>query len=208
MVASPERLGRVGQGQPQTRVLGRQVRIALYGATGVGKSTAASIIEDICRERHLSVERCKLAAPLYRLQRAVYRECGRDIDPYGQDQVLLESLARHMRRISPSSLADDLERRLARTPANVVVNDDLRDVEIDYPRLRRLGFVFVRIDCEEGRRRDRLRHRGDLTTVIDSSTTGHIQTIEPYDVVDNHTDDVSRLRARLATLLAVLVPVA
>src|SRR5205085_1952070 len=87
------------------------LRLSVIGLTGSGKSTCASIIEDLATERGLTHTRVKLARPLYDLQAQVYRTAGVTLPPGGQDQLLMEALATAMRRIRAGSLVDDFLRR-------------------------------------------------------------------------------------------------
>jgi dephospho-CoA kinase len=181
------------------------LRLALYGHSGSGKSTAADLTERFFRSRGLTVTRLKLAQPLYELQTQFYRVAGVGIGFFDQDQRLLETIATELRRISPTSLVDDFERRLAAVDADVCLNDDVRDVEVDYPRLRELGFRFVRIWCDEGTRRERLGGRGDLSVVLASATTAAIDRIRADVVVDNSDTDLDGLRAVLEDVLGAYV---
>jgi cytidine deaminase len=136
----------------------------------------------------------KLADPLYRLQAVYYAVAGRSLAPGEQDQVLLESIARHLRRISPASLANDFENRLASCNADVVINEDLRDLDTDYPFLCNLGARFVRLTVAEPVRRARLAARKDLSTVLESETTLRLAEITPDLVIDNSSSDLGMLR--------------
>ena len=86
-----------------------------------------------------------------------------------------------------------------------MLNDDLRDVTVDYPRMSAIGFRFLRVDCDEPRRHARLGRRRDLATVADSSTTDAIGAIRPDGVIDNATDDTAVLHRRVAAVLEALL---
>lgn len=173
------------------------VRICLFGLTGSGKSTLARLCVNAITKADRSGAVLKLAEPLYRLQREFYAVAARPIDPYRQDQLLLESIATHLRRISPTSLADDFRRRLALLDVDVVINEDLRDPYIDYPALRELGFTFIRVQVDEEVRRKRLANRLDLSTVTDSATTRGLDLITPDLVLDNSGDDLGQLTSTI-----------
>lgn len=162
------------------------LRISIIGLAGSGKSTCASFIEDLAREEGRTFSRVKLAKPLYDLQDAVYAAAGATLAPGAQDQILMETLADALRRINPNSLADDFSVRLARTQADIVVNDDLRDPYVDAPRLRSLGFRILRVTCPEELRQKRLAERGD-PTLADRSTR-QLDLIEPDVWIDNSGD--------------------
>lgn len=113
----------------------------------------------------------------------------------------MEAIARELRRISPTSLVDDFERRVDAALADVVINDDVRDPFVDAPRLRSHGFTFIRIVCEDRVRRRRLGLRGDVTTVEHSSTTAGLDLIDADAVIENSDDGYAGLRERVHGLL-------
>ena len=159
------------------------LRVCVIGLAGVGKSTCAGLTEEFARDKGLTYARVKLSEPLYHLQEQVYRTAGADLREDAQDQVLMEALADAMRRIRPESLADDFTRRLARTDAELVVNDDLRDPHVDAPALRAHGFRVLRVVCDEDLRQSRLDQRDDPTRA--DRSTRQIDLIEPDAVIDN-----------------------
>ncbi|WP_405884024.1 hypothetical protein OG762_39145 [Streptomyces sp. NBC_01136] len=165
---------------------GVSLRIAVIGLSGSGKSTCAAELAAYAREHGLSCTRVPLARPLYELQRQVYAAAGVPLHEGAQDQVLMENLAGHLRRLNPRTLADDFTARLAATDTDMVLNDDLRDPHVDAPALRAAGFRILRITCDEEIRRKRLAERGDLTRA-DGSTRG-LDLITPDTVIDNSGD--------------------
>ncbi|MFF0659402.1 hypothetical protein [Micromonospora tulbaghiae] len=179
------------------------MRIAFIGPTGSGKSTSAGLVEDYAAARGRTTARIKLADPLYQLQQQVYAAAGRSIEPYAQDQVLLEALAGELRRINPDSLAADLLRRLERTDADIIVNDDLRDPHVDAVRLRAAGFRVVRVRCAEQTRLSRLARRADVAAVRHSATTSEIDLIETdHEILNNGS--VAELRSAIEQVLEAL----
>jgi hypothetical protein len=167
--------------------------ICLYGLTGVGKSTFARLLHDALAGAGVTSVVLKLADPLYRLQAHFYASAGMRLDPGRQDQVLLEAIALQLRRISRTCLVDDFEARFARSGADVIINDDLRDPDVDYARLRQLGFRFAHITADEAVRRQRLAGRDDVSVVVDSETTRRLSAIRPDLVVDNSGSEVDQL---------------
>lgn len=159
------------------------LRIAVIGHSGCGKSTTAGLVADFAARSGLRHAVVKLAAPLYDLQAAVYRRAGVALAPGAQDQVLLEALADALRRIRPDSLVADFTARMAAVDADVVINDDLRDPEVDAPALRALGFRVVRVTADPATQAARLAARDDLTR-SDRSTAG-LDRIEADAVLDN-----------------------
>lgn len=175
--------------------------LALYGLSGSGKSTTAALAREYFARYDMRVRTVKLAEPLYDLQQRFYAVAGKAIGPYDQDQQLLERIAAELRRISPTSLVDDFDRRCRAVEADVVLNDDLRDPHVDYLRLAELGFHFIRIRCDERIRIERLARRGDLTHVYDSRTTSEIDLIPADAVVDNSVNELSALREKVEATL-------
>jgi len=179
----------------------RSIRLSLVGHSGSGKSTCAELLGRALEKRGLSVEVLKVAAPLYRVQSLVYDLCGIPMTDGSQDQVLLECVAGHMRRISPTSLADDFERRLGAISADAVLNDDVRDREIDYPRLRNLGFRFIKVWCDGEVRLERLRRRGDITSVSHSKTTANHEEMKFHHIIDNSEEGIPALETLIDSIV-------
>ncbi|HET8641152.1 MAG TPA: hypothetical protein VFM37_04395 [Pseudonocardiaceae bacterium] len=159
------------------------LRLAVIGLSGCGKSTTAGLIADFAARHDLRLAVVKLATPLYDLQSAVYARAGVPLARGAQDQILLESLADTLRRLRPDALVADFTARLATADADIVVNDDLRDPDVDAPALRDLGFRIVRVVADPRTRAARLAARADLTRA-DRSTAG-LDRIEPDVVIDN-----------------------
>jgi dephospho-CoA kinase len=162
------------------------VRIAVIGLSGSGKSTCAGELAAYAHERNLSFARVKLARPLYELQRRIYAAAGVPLREGAQDQVLMEDLAGHLRRLNARSLAEDFTARLAAAEAAVLVNDDLRDPHVDAPALRAAGFRILRITCDEAVRQRRLTGRGDPTRA--DRSTRELDLIELDHIIDNSGD--------------------
>lgn len=182
----------------------KQLRISLVAPSGAGKSTVASLLKSAFEQSGLSVQILKLAAPLYQLQAGFYRECGMELTAGQQDQHLLELIATEMRRIAPQSLVRHFGERLAGTDADVVLNDDLRDDQTDWPWLQRNGFTVVRVLAGAVLRNERLQGRGDLTLVKDSSLNAQISRIREARTVTNE-GSLDTLRVQVEALAASLL---
>ncbi len=181
-----------------------QIRLAIVGPSGSGKSTVADGLIKAFGGLELSCGVYKLARPLYQLQQAFYDVVGIALAPGAQDQVLLETIARRLRAISPTSLVNDLTRRLDNARENVVINDDLRDDETDWPQLKQLGFNIVRVVAPEAVRLSRLQNRADISRVEHSELDLQIARIVPDFLIPNVTDDVARLEAQVRLLASYL----
>jgi hypothetical protein len=142
---------------------------------------------------------------LYRLQSDIYGLVGRSIGSGQQDQALLRDLARHLRRIKPSYLADDFLGRVelaATDGAHVVINDDLKDTDVDYPLLVQHGFQFLRITCPDELRSQRLASRADITQVPERDSTWRFDRIHADWTIDNRTNNPADLRVAIHGLLS------
>lgn len=173
------------------------IKLAFYGLSGSGKSSAAAITKEFFYEKSMSVEIIKLAYPIYKLQEQFYLVANQPINPDDQDQILMENIATNLRRINSNSLVDSFDQRLKNSFADVIINDDIRDYEVDYKYLKENQFTFIRVVCDESRRIERLNTRNDISFVKNSSTTKDIDKFEP-DIVINTTDtDLDQLKDRL-----------
>jgi len=182
------------------------LKLALYGLSGAGKSTTSVLVGRVCEQREIASVVLKVAEPLYQAQHYVYTLLNQPVLPDQQDQILLRALAEQIRRIAPSFLVDDFLRRVGYSTAMVVVNDDLKDVAYDYPRLVEAGFRFVRITCAERTRIHRLRGRTDLTQAPETSRTWGFERIRPDWEIDNTDDGEDALAQKVSHLLARWLP--
>jgi hypothetical protein len=160
------------------------LKLALYGLAGSGKSTVARALEYALTQTGLTVQVIKLAEPLYRIQSQIYEMASKDIGKWEHDNELLRTMATQFRRINPDYLVDDFLSRAANSVADVVINDDLRDTEVDYPRLHANGFRFLCVECDDSVRQQRLKTRGDRNVVADSISTWGYDRITPDYTLD------------------------
>ncbi|WP_321387414.1 hypothetical protein [Alcaligenes phenolicus] len=182
----------------------KQLRISLIAPSGAGKSTVAHLLKSAFELSGCTVQVLKLARPLYQLQADFYRKCGIELAEDQQDQHLLELIAKEMRRIAPQSLVHHFGRQLAKVNADVVLNDDLRDDQTDWPWLRCNGFTVIRIKASTSLCRRRLQDRGDLTSVHDSPLNAQIAKIrEDYTIVNEGALD--SLDTQVKALAALLL---
>ncbi|WP_280335676.1 ATP-binding protein [Nocardia wallacei] len=178
-------------------------RVCLLGHSGAGKSTTARFLRATAARRSLSCEIVKVAAPLYDLQQAFYTRLGQPLPDEQQDQQLLEALAGWIRRRRAWFLVDDFLARADATAADVLVNDDVRSYDIDYPELRRRGWTAVRITAEEDLRGKRLAAQGYLT-LSDASTKG-VDTVEvDYEIRNDGT--LADLESAVSHLVDQVLP--
>lgn len=180
------------------------IKLAFYGLSGSGKSSAAKITKEYFNKKSMSVEIIKLADPIYKLQEKFYLTANQHIEPDDQDQILMENIAANLRRINSNSLVDSFDQRLKNSSANVVINDDVREFEIDYKYLKRNNFTFIRIVCDEGKRIQRLNARSDISFVKASSTTKDIDKFESDIIIDTTYTDLEQLNTRLCSKLQEL----
>ena len=181
------------------------LRLAIFGLSGTGKSTTAGLIEANLRARGMTVERLKLAEPLYKLQREFYKVAGVPIGAYDQDQELMESIASHLRRIAPECISQDFKIRLEACCSDVVINDDLRDPHIDYRRLRLWGFHTIKTVCPESVRARRLATRGDLSVIATAPSTSGLGLIPADYELENAGNDIHIYAQSVNELVDVLL---
>jgi energy-coupling factor transporter ATP-binding protein EcfA2 len=177
-------------------------RICLVGETGSGKSTTAEVLRELLAEAGHPSRLIPLAALLHDLQDLVYAQLGAAKEPDQQDQQLMVDLAGNIRRIRPTALVERFERSLAElAPGTVAINADLRDHAVDAPRLRELGFYFVRIRCDRAVRMTRLRLRNDLS-VVDDEKVFQLDRIGCDVEFDNSRDGLGHVQDFCRGLLA------
>ena len=165
-----------------------QLKLCFVAPSGSGKTTASNVLTERFGELGLTVERLKLATPLYALQEKIYQECGIDDICDRQNHELLENFATQMRKIHPRSIIDNFVKRLSGSKADVVINDDLRDSAVDYPVMRAAGFLFVKVLASEAVRATRLDSRNDLKILVNSPLDAQISNIVGDYVVLNDGD--------------------
>lgn len=177
-----------------------QVRLCIVGPSGSGKSTVVSLLRRELEVAGYSVATLKLAQPLYDLQAKFYDIASVVLSEGDQDQILMETIARELRRINPNSLVSAIERRLDDCRAEVVLNDDLRDDQTDAPRLRKLGFRIARVVTAEPERISRLLLRRDAATIADSPLDRQIARLPVDFVINNSSPGLDRLKTHVDVL--------
>lgn len=176
-------------------------RLCIFGLAASGKSTASRMVSQLVTQHGDRVEVVKIAEPLYRLQQHVYATAGRRVDLWAHDNEMLRLLAAQLRRINPLFLVEDFLARVRASTADVIINDDLRDVDVDYPRLVAAGFQFLHVACPDAVRAARLAARGDLTVVPDTVDTWGFGRLTPDWTVENATGDPGQLLSQLCAVV-------
>jgi cytidine deaminase len=174
------------------------LRLCLIGHSGAGKSSTAAFVRSAVARRSMSCEVVKVAAPLYDLQRAFYARLGQQLPDGQQDQQLLEALAHWIRKRRARFLVEDFLARADATHADVLVNDDVRSYDIDYPQLRRRGWIAVRITAPDELRGKRLAAKG-YVSLSDASTAGVDAVEVDYEIRNDGT--LTDLESAVATLV-------
>lgn len=173
------------------------LKIAFYGKSGVGKSTIALETIEYFQNQDMEVEVVKLAYPLYVIQKLFYDIAHVKMNFYDQNQKLLENIATFLREINPECIVENFQERYKQSKAEVIINDDIREIEVDYPFLKKEGFIFVKVQCNEKLRIDRLKKRNDLNSILNSKTTQHIEKIVPDFIVDTSHKDINITKNKL-----------
>ncbi|KPY84587.1 dephospho-CoA kinase [Pseudomonas syringae pv. tagetis] len=176
-----------------------QLRLALVAPSGSGKSTTARLLREYFEAAGLSVELVKLAQPLYELQGMFYEQAGVEVTSGSQNQRLLECIARELRDLGSQSLVTNFARRLTRSCAQVVINDDLRDDTVDWPYLQTQGFQVIKVLADSSVRQARLGQRGDISVVENSALDLQMRRIEADYVLPN-SGSLEQLRRRVAVV--------
>jgi hypothetical protein len=181
------------------------LRLSLVAPSGSGKSSTAAFMLERAAAHGLTARTVKLAQPLYELQKRYYDVAGIDIAEDAQNQVLMQAIATQLRSLRPDALARDFLRRLHAEPADVVINDDLRDMETDLPVLRREGFVTVRISADPDIIERRLNARCDLRTARKSHLDVAVLAETPDHVLVNNGSDLDAYRSRVHCFIDLLL---
>lgn len=182
----------------------KQLRLALVGSSGSGKSTTASLIKNGLEKKGLSVKIEKLATPIYNLQNAYFNEMGVSVPPQSQHQKLMEKIASNLRMMDSNSIVSHLFLRVAESKSDVILTDDLRDKSVDWPALVSKGYHIIRVKCSEDLRLQRLENRKDLQTQKRSHLDLGINAIKEDFTIDN-SGDIKDLGAEVDLLIEHLL---
>lgn len=171
------------------------IRLALVAPSGSGKSTFATLLEECFQARGMSVVRLKLAEPLYDLQKNFYRTAGFGVNYYQQNHALLESIADWLRLLNPDCIVQSFLDSLSGHPADVVINDDIRDLVTDWPKLENVGFKAILISASPAMRAARMKQRGDLNSILHSKLDNDLSRFPFSYRIDNETFSLTDLKA-------------
>lgn len=147
--------------------------ITFIAPSGYGKSTAIEIIKEF-----YDIENIKIGKPLYDLQDIFYKKINMTVRDT-QDGELLQFLGYKIRKENPNYLLDEFYKSLCFSKKDIITNDDCRPN--DYEFLKRLGFVFIKIN---GFKRD----RNDYTPIDSKSKLEWQEEIECDYEIDNYGD--------------------
>ncbi len=139
--------------------------ICFIGPSGTGKTTAAKFLASCYRYTRIS-----LASPIKGIVKDIYKSMSVNLE--GKDNILERHIAKILENNKPNFLFDEFSKKYN----GHVVNDDCR--LNNYSKLKRLGFIFVRID---GPIRKRL---ADANSVIDSGSLSSDAIQEDYKIIN------------------------
>jgi hypothetical protein len=177
------------------------LKLCVYGTAGSGKSTVSRLIAEELHGRGMTTEIIKIALPLYRLQQHLYASASQHVDLWTHDNELLRLLATQLRRINPDFLADDFLTRMRASRADVVINDDLRDTAVDYPRLAADSLYFLQVRCTDDVQHQRLTARADITIASAIADGLGFHAIRPHWSIDNSTGNEDDLRKHVTAVV-------
>jgi cytidine deaminase len=136
-----------------------RTQIALLGGPGAGKDTFVRLFRKL--HPNISCQVIRLAEPLYKIQKEVYKVCFREIKEGQQDGVLLNFLGKHMREIHPQVLIDHFANTVRESKADLILCSDARPLDI--PFIKKMGFTVIHIATDPSLALERRRKRGDLS---------------------------------------------
>lgn len=168
----------------------KKIKLCFVGPSGSGKSTCARLMADQLSIIGYTCGIYKLAKPLYDLQKAFFEIADIELRPGAQDQLLLESIAIHLRRLSKNSLINNFNKLLCGAQEDIIINDDLRDVDVDLSSFIDQNFIIIRVFSNDDIRRERLSIRNDPSIILDSKLDANIRKIRAnYTIVNNESID-------------------
>ena len=168
----------------------RKILISFFGPSGVGKSSCLNFAGKYLESKGCEVFHVNVAYPLRSIQAYAYKVFGKgkqcpDDANFKQDGRLLGFLAQHFEdRLGPT-FELEVKRVLKDFSGNniAIVNTDCRNNA--HKTLKRLGFVFVKIDIEHKILKERREKRGDLTPFNHKSLVEQIDKIIPSHTIAN-----------------------
>jgi hypothetical protein len=158
--------------------------ICFIGKAGAGKSTAAEFLEGA------GYTRCSFAAPLKDIAAQIWGEEAR------ADRSKLIGLGMAVREIDPDAWANLLLREQVHYFGTVI--DDCRFGNEYWP-LKAAGFVFIRVQAEEGERVRRLQGNGKEITVEQMQSASECELDDvPADYYISNNGDYDTFIAAVA----------
>jgi dephospho-CoA kinase len=183
----------------------KTLQYCLIAPSGSGKSTIAKLIGEFFHEFHVPCEILKLADPIYKLQKLFYEQAQIEINASQQNHNLMESIANNLRLLNPRAIIDNFLQRYDRLDVPVIINDDVRDVDVDWPILKSLGFRTLLIEAPENLRKERLLKRGDLLVSVKSQLDENFLRMEPDETIINNGKCLNELRYKIREWVAGVV---
>ncbi|EKE11142.1 MAG: hypothetical protein ACD_15C00135G0003 [uncultured bacterium] len=177
------------------------LKYCLIAPSGSGKSTVAKLICNAFEENDVRCEILKIAQPLYEIQKIYYRFAQIKIKRDQQNNYLMETIANNLRKLNPSSLIECFLKRYTLINAPVVINDDLRDIEIDWPVLINLNFKMVFISTSVNIRKFRLSKRGDFSVSATSELDVNFLKMKPEIILENN-EGLGELQRKVRAMIA------
>lgn len=172
--------------------MANQLLISFIGPSGSGKSTCYNFAEKYLSELGYQIFRCDVAYPLRLLQNNAYLffELGYPGDPYlpdkyKQDGVLLGFLAKHFENRLSICTKNRVKLLLSYQNRSVcIINTDCRNNA--YQDLADLGFIFIKLEVDQGILKQRRLARRDTTNFDYSASVEQFDKITPQLNIPNN----------------------
>ncbi|MBF8263417.1 MAG: hypothetical protein HW387_1082 [Parachlamydiales bacterium] len=177
------------------------LKYCLIAPSGSGKSSVAKFMCKCFQDHNLRCEILKLSEPIYNLQKQFYQQAKMEINPSQQNQFLMEDIALNLRLLNPKAIINNFLERYDSVNVSVVINDDVRDVNIDWMILKGLEFRTILINASEEIRKERLSKRGDLMVSATSHLDENFGRMKPDVIIENNGRCLDELRIKAKTLV-------
>lgn len=164
--------------------------VSFFGSSGSGKSTCYKYAKSFLSAKGYTCHNLNVALPLRTIQFFAYcafgKKCKNPLDPnFEQDGKLLGFLAQHFKERLSLIFEKGIKEHLHKNDNKklAIINTDCRNNA--YKTLKKLGFVFIKVEVSEKVLMDRRRERGDLTAFDHRSAVEQTNEIKEAYCISN-----------------------